>query len=78
MAASSTDPDGNELGYSWWEFEQASSYGGSVTIQDNASAVATVDVPCDASDRNIHVILELSDAGSPSLTTHRRVIIDVR
>ena len=76
-ADGSSDPDGNELGYSWWVFEEAGTYADAVTVQGNSAASATVEVPSDAGGQNIHVILELSDNGSPSLTAYRRVIINV-
>jgi len=38
----------------------------------------TVMVPSDALDKEIHVILEVKDNGSPNLTSYRRVIIYVK
>ena len=77
-ANGSSDPDGNGLVYSWWVYEEPSSYDGSVTIQGNSSASATVEVPSNAGGRNIHVILELHDNGSPNLYAYRRVIINAQ
>jgi len=77
-AAGSSDPDGNELSYSWWVFEEASSYSGSAEVQGNSSTAATLQLPADSGGQNLHVILELSDNGSPSLTAYRRVIVQVQ
>jgi hypothetical protein len=77
-AAGSSDPDGDELVYSWYIYDEPSSYSESVTIQDGASPTATVQIPSNAGGQAIHVILELGDTGSPSLTVYRRVIINVQ
>jgi hypothetical protein len=77
-ASGSSDPDEDGLNYSWWMYAEPSSYDGSVTIQGSSSASATVEVPSNAGGQNIHIILELSDEGTPSLTAYRRVIINVQ
>jgi hypothetical protein len=76
-AAGSTDPDGDSLSYSWWFYDEPSSYNGSVSIQNSSSDIAIVEVPSDASGRSIHIIFELHDSGSPNLYSYRRVIINV-
>jgi hypothetical protein len=76
-ANGSSDPDNNALNYAWSFYEEASSYGGSVKIE-NHSSTATVSIPHDAGGKNIHVILELHDNGSPNLYAYRRVIIEVK
>lgn len=76
-AAGSNDPDGDELSYSWYFYNEPSSYSGSVPIQNNTSVSATVAVPTDATGKSIHVILEINDNGTPNLYAYRRVIISV-
>jgi hypothetical protein len=76
-AAGSSDPDGDGLAYSWLFYEEPSSYNGSLTIQNNTSDSATLSLPSDAVGETLHVILELRDNGSPSLTSYRRVILNV-
>jgi hypothetical protein len=77
-AKGSSDPDKNALNYSWSYYKEPSSYDGNVKIENSSSATATVSIPSDAGGKNIHVILELSDIGAPSLYSYRRVIINVK
>ncbi len=77
-AEGSSDPDKNALAYAWSFYEEPGSYKGSVSIRDRSSSGATVTIPADAGGKNIHVILELHDNGSPNLYTYRRVIIEVK
>jgi hypothetical protein len=74
-AAGSLDPDDDQLSYSWWVYPEAGTYAGSVSITGATTSRATVTVPADAQGKDIHVILTLSDNGSPRLTGYRRVVI---
>jgi hypothetical protein len=76
-AKGSSDPDKNALSYDWVFYKEASSYGGSVKIENHSSSIATVSIPADAGGKSIHVILELHDNGSPTLCAYRRVIIEL-
>jgi hypothetical protein len=77
-AKGSTDPDGDSLTYSWFFYEEASSYNGAVTIQNSSSEKAKVEIPEDAGGKTIHIILEIVDDGTPNLHAYRRMIINVR
>lgn len=77
-AAGSTDPDSNTLTYAWSFYDEPSSHNGAVTIQGANTESATVAVPAGASGKNLHIILTLSDNGTPSLVAYRRVIINVQ
>ena len=74
----SSDPDGDTLTYDWFFYDEASSHNGSVTIQGDSSASATVQVPSGATGKELHIILELHDNGSPNLYSYRRVVISVQ
>jgi len=76
-AKGSSDPDNNALSYAWSFYQEPSSYARAVKIENRSSAAATVSIPTDAGGKNIHVILELRDDGSPNLYAYRRVIINV-
>lgn len=76
-AAGSSDPDDDALSHAWSFYRAPSSVDGDVRIENRTSSSATVFIPSDASEKNIHVILELQDDGSPNLYAYRRVIISV-
>ncbi len=77
-AAGTTDPDGNNLSYSWWQYKEADNYSGSVSISGASSPNASVSIPSNASGKTIHIICEVEDNGSPRLTRYRRVVINVQ
>lgn len=77
-ATGSSDPDKNALNYTWSFYKESSSYEGEVKIENASSSTATISIPADAAGKNVHVILELHDDGSPNLYAYRRVIIRVK
>jgi hypothetical protein len=78
-AKDTTDPDGDELAFHWWQYRQAGSYDGSIEILDAAKRDASFTVPGDAGEgQTIHVICEVTDAGTPPLTRYQRVVLTVR
>lgn len=73
-----SDPDGNIVSIKWWQF-QAGTYTKKVIISNPASMQTVVKIPEDAvSGQTIHIILEATDNGSPSLTRYQRIVINVR
>lgn len=72
------DPDGDELNYRWWQYQEADSYPGSIDIPDADKQEATFTVPEEAgAGETIHVICEVPDDGAPQLTRYQRVIVKV-
>jgi hypothetical protein len=76
-AGNSLDPDGQALRYRWWVYPEASTFDGPVPIRDANTSAASVTIPAGARGKTIHVILEVTDDGTPSLTSFRRVILEV-
>lgn len=76
-AAGSYDPDGDSLSYSWWQYGEVDSYEGKVTIHNHGQKQASLVIPADAANRNIHIILEVTDDGAINLTSYKRIIITV-
>lgn len=85
-ARGSSDPDGDALSFRWWWYRDASGLyapdahlskdGGeetSVTIADTARTDQFVPPTV----YQLHVVLEVRDAGTPQLTSYRRAVISV-
>ena len=71
------DPDGNSLWYKWWQYKEAGTYNGKVVIKNSDQPTASFTVPSDAVGKIIHIILQVTDNGTPSLTRYQRVIVKV-
>jgi hypothetical protein len=73
-----SDPDGDALTYRWWQYGDADTYQGDVTITGDTTANASLTVPADArAGDTIHVIAEVKDSGSPAVKRYQRFIITV-
>jgi hypothetical protein len=79
LSGTADDPDGDQLNFRWWQYAEADSYEGTVDIQNANKSQASLTVPEDAqAGDTIHLILEVKDKGTPTLTRYRRVIITVK
>ena len=90
-ASKSYDPDGQTLHYTWFHYAEAGAADGglaAITISgaDTAKTIVTptaacrpmwlpIPMPCPVG--TAHVILAVTDGGTPSLTSYRRVILHV-
>ena len=92
-AAGSADPDGHRLNYRWFHYAEAGFVPGQalakVTLGGGNTPRAEVTVteacrpawlpskqPCP--DSRAHIILEVTDSGTPALTSYRRVILELK
>ena len=73
-----TDPDKNNVSIKWWQF-QVGTYPGKVNILTPTAQQTKITIPKDAvAGQTIHLVLEATDNGMPTLTSYQRVIITVR
>ena len=76
-ASPTTDPDGDVLTFKWWQYHEADSADAKITITNpDAQTGASFAVP-NESGKQVHVILEVIDNGSPPLTRYQRLIFNI-
>lgn len=73
-----SEPDRNNFSIKWWQF-QFGTYPGKINISNANTKQVKVLIPKDAvSGQTIHIIFEVTDNGSPSLTAYQRIIITIK
>jgi hypothetical protein len=78
LAAAATDPDNDRLAYKWWQYTDAGSAKDTVTITNSDSPEHAGFVIPDEPGRQIHIILEVTDNGTPSLVGYQRIVFDIQ
>ena len=78
-AEGSTDPDGNALSYQWIYYPEPGSYSSKepLGISDVKSVTTSFVAPKVTKPETIHIILAVTDNGTPALTRYQRVIVNV-
>ena len=83
-AKGSTDPDGDNLSYKWFCYLEAGAFmissgrtGNPVKIEDADKANASLTIPKGSRLGAMHIILAVTDQGTPALTRYKRVIITI-
>jgi hypothetical protein len=72
----SKDPDHNAITYRWWQYQEAGTYKGTIDIQKKNHSKSFFTMPMDIKvGETIHVIIEVTDNGTPQLTRYQRVIV---
>lgn len=74
-ASKSVDPDKDKLTFHWWILPEAGTYTSTISIREADKANAILRIPQDAAGKELHIICEVTDNGTPALTSYRRVII---
>lgn len=74
-----SDPDRNAISVKWWHWKAVSTYPGQVTITNPTALATSVQAPVDATEgQTIHLVLEVTDNGTPALTRYQRVVVSIR
>jgi hypothetical protein len=83
--SASSDPDGDELRFNWIHYPEAGTYwhwrGNRGVVMENANSSAmTLRIPREVGitrPHTTHIILQVTDTGTPALTRYQRVIVNV-
>ncbi len=78
-ATGTTDPDGDSMSYLWFQYPEAGTYPGLVSVAPYAPNLYDLPVtaPVVTSLQTIHFVLKVTDKGTPALTRYKRVIVQV-
>ncbi len=78
LTAVASDPDGDELDLSWWQYREAGTSSAPLELSPSGGTVE-FRIPDDAvAGETLHVVCTVRDSGTPPLTRHQRVVIEVR
>ena len=75
-ASKSHDPDGDNLTFKWWILSEAGTYEKNIEISGSDTNRAAIQVPADSAGKSFHIICEVTDSGTPALTSYRRIIFE--
>ncbi len=76
-AFGSTDPDGDNLGFLWFNYPEAGSYQKQIDISAENAHGVYITAPEVDKKVTIHFILKLTDKGTPELSRYKRIIVTV-
>ncbi|WP_232731975.1 nucleoside hydrolase-like domain-containing protein [Confluentibacter lentus] len=77
-ASNSYDPDGDNLSFLWFPYLEAGSYKGEFELEQPENAhEANGKAPVVIKKETLHIILKVSDKGTPALSRYKRIIIEV-
>ncbi|WP_437757424.1 pectate lyase [Sorangium sp. So ce1389] len=76
-ASPTTDPDNDTLSFRWWQYGDLDSATANVQITGEDTSMASFVAPAEPG-KQVHIILEVTDKGTPPLTNYQRVIVTIR
>ena len=79
LAATKSDPDGNQGALKWWRYKSQSTYTVDIVIAYQTAMSTSVQVPADAKPgQAITIMAEATDNGKPMMTHYQQLVFAVR
>ena len=76
-ASGTTDPDGDGLTFKWWQYKDADNANTNLIISHSTSEDSASFIVPDEVGKEIHIILTVTDNGSPDLEAYIRLIFKI-
>jgi hypothetical protein len=78
-ASGTTDPDGDNLSYLWFQYPEVGSYKKPIKIDlaENLYKLFYIKAPEVEKNETAHFILKVTDKGNPPLSRYKRVIVNI-
>lgn len=76
-ALNSTDPDGDNLSFLWFQYPEIGSYKKKINMGADNVHIVNLTAPEVSKKETLHFILKVSDKGTPVLSRYKRVIVTV-
>jgi hypothetical protein len=78
-ATGTSDPDGDNLTYLWFQYPEAGSYKQIIpfNLAENLYRIPYIKAPVVKKPETAHFILKVTDKGNPPLTRYKRVIVNI-
>ena len=75
-AAGSADPDGDKMQHEWIYYPEPGTYNGKVSLSSLTGERTSFTTPSDFTEgHSIHIVLAVTDNGTPALTRYRRIVV---
>lgn len=76
-ATGTTDPDGDSLSYQWFQYGEAGSLKSPLQFGADNQVRVTVMAPDVEQPETVHIVLRVTDKGTPALSRYKRVIVRI-
>lgn len=76
-ARNSTDPDGDNLSFMWFSYPEAGSYKKPIITSSENAHATYVTAPVVDKKETAHIILKVTDKGTPALARYKRIIVTI-
>ena len=78
-AIGTTDPDGDNVGYLWFNYPEAGSYKSPIKLNSAENArIVWATAPNVEKEETAHFILRVTDKGTPQLSRYKRIIVTMK
>lgn len=74
-AQGTRDPDGDEFTFRWFIYREPGKFSGNLNFDKPYADNIEFSMPELKNDQELHIILEVQDAGTPNLFSYRRIIL---